>query len=408
MALVTLGQNLQGPASLIVQFLGAVPAAAVAATVTATWRLRSTSVEADAVLQDMLTPMLKRIQGLLDDLRRASEAIKQGSRVSEIRYGAGRCARAARSVLDLLHARFGQAVGPALEFWSGLGPHKAFAKVQSILDRSSADDSPISIQIRVQHLLSLAHAIQHADDRQLRLMLKLQSQEHLKTVVIREELRKAAADEKAAERRRKIEDRNDKKVAGLVKKLLTIRKRQALEEGQRMAAQKIAAKESKRLAEAEAQQAKEEAAQALKREQNRKRKEWKQKEKQRKRDAKMQKPHIEPQETSPATSTASPTRAWKLKASPASKPTVTPGAPAQLEPMADHTETLQEPMLSRSERDHWDHFVHKLRVRMSRLDCMTAAELCRQLEEVRMSSPNISQALLRCNLPRRTRSSPMP
>ena len=160
-----------------------------------------------------------------------------------------------------------------------------------------------------------------------------------------------------------------------------------------MAAQKIAAKESRRLAEAEAQKAKEEAAQALKREQNRKRKEeWKQKEKQRKRDAKMQKSQIEPQETSPATSTTSPTKAWKLKASPASKPTVTPSAPAQLKTMADHTETLQETTLSRSEGDH---FVYKLRVRMSLLDRMSEADLRHQLEEVRKASPNISQALRR-------------
>ncbi|CAE7938533.1 cbpA, partial [Symbiodinium necroappetens] len=394
MALVTLGQNLQGPASLIVQFLGAVPAPAMAATLTATWRLRSTSVEADVVLQDMLTPMLKTIQGLLNDLRCASADIRQGSKVSEIRHGAGRCVQAARSVLDLLHACFGQA-GPALEFWSrlGLGPHKAFAKMQSILDRSSEDDSPIIIQIRVQHLLSLASAIQHAYDGQLRRMLTLQSQEYLKKSVILEEQRKAAAEDKEAERRHKIENRNNKKVAGLVKKLLTIRKRQAVEEGQRMAVQKIAAKESRRLAEAEAQQAKEEAAQALKREQNRKRKEeWKQKEKQKKRDAKMQKSQIEPQETSPATSTASPTKAWKLKASPASKPTVTPSAPAQLKTMADHTETLQETMLSRSEGDH---FVYKLRVRMSLLDRMSEADLRHQLEEVRKASPNISQALRR-------------
>ena len=189
MALVTLGQNLQGPASLIVQFLGAVPAPAMAATLTATWRLRSTSVEADVVLQDMLTPMLKTIQGLLNDLRCASADIRQGSKVSEIRHGAGRCVQAARSVLDLLHARFGQA-GPALEFWSrlGLGPHKAFAKMQSILDRSSEDDSPTIIQIRVQHLLSLASAIQHAYDGQLRRMLTLQSQEYPKKSVILEVL----------------------------------------------------------------------------------------------------------------------------------------------------------------------------------------------------------------------------
>ena len=186
MALATLGQNLQGPGSLIVQFLGDMPAPAMAATVVATWRLRSTSVKADAVLQDMLTPMLKMIQGLLDDLRCVSDRIRQGSNVLEIRHGAGKCARTARSVLDLLHTRFGEAIGPALGFWSGLGPHRAFAKMQAILDRCSADDSPISIQIRVQHLLRLASAVQDADEGQLRRMRKLQSPEYSKKFAIRE------------------------------------------------------------------------------------------------------------------------------------------------------------------------------------------------------------------------------
>jgi len=393
MALATLGQNLQGPGSLIVQFLGDMPAPAMAATVVATWRLRSTSVKADAVLQDMLTPMLKMIQGLLDDLRCVSDRIRQGSNVLEIRHGAGKCARTARSVLDLLHTRFGEAIGPALGFWSGLGPHRAFAKMQAILDRCSADDSPISIQIRVQHLLRLASAVQDADEGQLRRMRKLQSPEYSKKFAIREEQRKAAADEMEAKRRRRIEERRNKQVAKLVKRRDSVQKRQALQEWRLWAAQMIAAEESRRLAEAEAQQAEEEAEKALKREQNRKRKEeWKQKQKQQRREAKMQQSQIEPQETSTATSTDSPMKAGKLKASPASKPTVTTTAPAQLKTMADHTETVQEPTLSCSEGDQ---FVNKLRVRMSLLDRMSDAELCRQLEKVLMASPNISRALRR-------------
>ena len=106
----------------------------------------------------------------------------------------------------------------------------------------------------------------------------------------------------------------------------------------------------------------------------------------------MQQSQIEPQETSTATSTDSPMKAGKLKASPASKPTLTTTAPAQLKTMADHTETVQEPTLSCSEGDQ---FVNKLRVRMSLLDRMSDAELCRHLEKVLMASPNISRALRR-------------
>ena len=384
MMMLPSSQSLHGPAALIVELVGLSPEALEAPV----WSLLRECPSAARVLQNIVKPLQESVPRCLAEMQQALQSCRQSKRGDEVQQAARRLAQTAGSLSDRLLRLVGSpGPSPGSRSHLKLSPHRALAKMESILSRFDPDSDPLAlVQTRVQHLRALSAVIQQASKDGLRRMLKVQSAEHNLKLATLQEQRTAS---EAAAVQRKLQKQQQKQQQ---------KEQQVLKSWGELATSMVAEQQKLRDAAQRAAAEQEERAEAARKKQESKlrKQEIKRNLKRRQLEARLQREREAPPQPEPELPEL-PELPEKAQCKPQAKDTprkpkagkVPKKTPKPTEP-SDEREPAEPSGLP---LECTDQFTFDLRVRICRLDRTTTAELLEQLQTLRAAKPDVAGVL---------------